>query len=471
MTPALVMPPPRPPSARRAELSALARLAVPLAAAQAGQALMGVVDTAVVGRAGAVQIAGVGLGNALFFAIAVLGMGVMMGLDPMISQAFGADDPARARRLAWQGGFLALHVGAWLAAPMLLLPWLLEPLGVEAAVAREAGRYILWRLPGLPFLLLYVGGRAYLQAAGFTRPMVVATVVANLANVPLDVLLVFGGAGLPAWTGPLRAVPALGGAGAAVSSSLCLVLQSAILVDAIRRVPAAPLGPAARRHDADELRRAVRVGLPSGLHMVAEVAFFSLAGFLAARIGAVAIAAHQLALAVASLTFTVAVGIGSAGSVRVGHFVGAGDRRGARRAGLSAFGAAAAFMSVCGLAFLLFPHAIARAMTDDPAVAAAAAPLFRVAALFQVADGVQAVGAGVLRGAGETRFTFLANIAGHWGLGLPCVLLFTFGLGLGVVGLWWGFVAGLFAVAAALLWRFLRVSAREIAPLPGAGRR
>jgi MATE family multidrug resistance protein len=203
--------------------------------------------------------------------------------------------------------------------------------------------------------------------------------------------------------------------------------------------------------------------------MVAEVAFFSLASFLAARLGAVAMASHQVALSVATLTFTVAVGVGAAGSVRVGQFVGARDRLGARRAGLTAFGAAAGFMALSGVGFLLFPHAVAALMTDDPAVAAAAAPLFRLAALFQIADGVQAAGTGVLRGAGETRFTFLANLAGHWALGLPTMLLLAFGLSLGVVGLWWGFVAGLFAVAAALLWRFLRISSSDIAPLPGAG--
>jgi len=457
------------PSPLRTELLSLARLAAPLAAAQAGQALMGVVDTAVVGRAGAVPLAGVGLGNALFFSLAVLGIGVMMGLDPLIAQAFGAADPGRARRLAWQGGFLAFHVAAWLAVPMLVLPWLLEPLGVTSDVAHEAARYVLWRIPGLPFLFLYVGGRAYLQAAGLARPMVVATVVANLANLPLDVLLVFGGEPLPAWCGPLRQVPALGSAGAAVASSLCLVLQAAVLLAAFRRVPAAPLPPEARRQDAAALRSAVRVGLPTGLHMVAEVAFFSLAGFLAARLGAVAMASHQVALSVATLTFTVAVGVGAAGSVRVGQLVGARDRLGARRAGLTAFGAAAGFMALSGVGFLAFPHAVARLMTDDPAVAAAAAPLFRLAALFQIADGIQAAGTGVLRGAGETRFTFLANLAGHWVLGLPTMLLLAFGLSLGVVGLWWGFVAGLFAVAAALLWRFLRISSRDIAPLPGAG--
>jgi MATE family multidrug resistance protein len=449
----------------RQELAALASLAAPLAAAQAGQALMGVVDTAVTGRAGAVTLAGTGLGNALFFSVAVLGMGLMMGLDPLIAQAFGAADRERARRLAWQGGFLAFHAAAWLAVPLAILPWCLEPLGIEPAVAAEAGRYVLWRLPGLPFLLLYVAGRAYLQAAGLTRPMVVATAVANLANLALDLLLVFGGAGLPWWAGPLRLVPAMGAAGAAVASSACTLLQAAILLGAVRAVPAGPLPAAARRQDAATLWHAARVGFPTGLHLFAEVAFFSLASVLAARLGAVSVAAHQVALSVASLTFTVAVGIGQAGSVRVGHFVGARDRAGARRAGLTALGAAAGYMACCGLVFVAFPGAVAALMTADPAVRELAVPLFLAAAVFQVFDGVQAAGAGVLRGAGETRFTLLANLAGHWGLGLPAMLLLAFPAGLGVTGLWWGFVVGLAAVAAGLLWRFLRLSAREIAPL------
>jgi MATE family multidrug resistance protein len=245
----------------------------------------------------------------------------------------------------------------------------------------------------------------------------------------------------------------------------------AILLAAVRAVPAGPLPPAARRQDAATLWHAARVGFPTGLHLFAEVAFFTLASFLAARLGTTSIAAHQVALSVASLTFTVAVGIGQAGSVRVGRAVGARDRLGARRAGLTAFGAAAGYMGCCGLVFILFPGAVAGLMTADPTVQAVAVPLFQAAAVFQVFDGVQAAGAGVLRGAGETRFTLLANLAGHWGLGLPAMLLFAFWMGGGVTGLWWGFVVGLAAVAAGLLWRFLRLSSREIAPLAphGAG--
>jgi len=449
----------------RLELRALARLAAPLAAAQAGQALMGVVDTAIVGRAGAVPLAGVGLGNALFFTIGVIGIGLMMGLDPLIAQAFGAGDALRARRLLWQGTSLAMVASLALALPMVLLPLTFVPFGVEPAVAELAGTFILWRLPGLPFLFLYVGGRAYLSAAGHTRPMVVATVVANVLNLPLGVLLVFGGGVLPAWAGPLRLLPALGGAGAAISSSLSLLLQSAMLYAAIHGVPSPPLPRRARRPDRGELLRAARVGLPSGLHMLVEVAFFSLAGVLAARLGAEPMAAHQLALSIATFTFSVTIGIGNAGSIRVGTFVGARDRVGARRAGLTAFGAAGAFMACTGMVFLLMPGLLARLMTDDPAVAAAAVPLLRVAAVFQVFDGLQGAGAGVLRGAGITRFTFAANLVGHWLLGAPALLLFVFVLELGVVGLWWGFVVGLVSVSVALLWRFLQVSSREIAPL------
>jgi MATE family, multidrug efflux pump len=427
---------------------------------------MGVVDTAVVGRAGAIPLAGVGLGNVLFMALGVLGMGVMHGLDPLVSQALGAGDAARARRLLWQGLWLAGLLAAALALPFAVAPSLLVPLGIEPAVAREAGHYLLWRLPGLPFFLAFFGARAYLQGLGSVRPMVWATAIANLANVPADVLLVFGGAALPAWAWPLRAVPAMGAAGAAMATSLVSALQLAILARAIAAVPLpSGAGPVPRRPDPPALRAALRVGLPIGLHMGAEVGIFALVGFLAARLGALPLAAHQLAISVASLTFTVAVGFGNAGSVRVGWAVGGRDRDGARRAGLAAFGAGAAFMSLSALVFFLFPGAVARAMSDDPAVVAAATPLLRVAAVFQISDGIQGVGAGVLRGAGETRFTFLANLAGHWGLGFPAAILLGFAAGGGVTGLWWGFVLGLSAVGAALFARFLRVSGREIVPL------
>jgi MATE family multidrug resistance protein len=445
-------------------MAALARLAFPLALATGGQALMGVVDTAVVGRAGALQLAAVGLGNSLAMFLAVFGMGIMQGLDPLIAQAVGAGEHVHARHLLWQGFWLALGVGAALSLPFLAAPAFLVPLGIEPALARDAGTFFLLRLPGFPAFFGYLAARAYLQAQGTGRPMLIATLLANVANLGLDLLLVFGGAGLPAWAGPLRWVPALGAAGAAISTTVCTIAQLGVLVLAVRAVPLRGPRPS-RRPDVAALRSALRVGWPIGLHLGAEVGVFALVGVLAARLGEVPMAAHQLAIAIASLTFTFAVGFGAAGSVRVGWAVGARDRLAARRSGLAALAAGTLFMAGAALVFLVFPGPLARLMTADPAVIAAARALLGVAAVFQIFDGLQGVGAGVLRGAGETRFTLWANLVGHWLLGFPATLLFGFGLGMGVTGLWWGFVLGLGTVGLLLLARFLSVSSREIVPL------
>jgi len=447
----------------RQEFGAMGRLAVPLGLAAAAQSLMGVVDTAVVGRAGAVPLAGTGLGNILFLAVTVMGMGLMMGLDPLVAQAFGAGDPSRARHILWQGAWLSLGVGTALAIPLAFAPLALVPGGIEPEVARQATGYLWARLPGLPPLLFFFAARAYLQAAGGTRAVLLSAVLANVANLLLDVLLVFGGAGLGTWAGPLRAVPRLGATGSGIATTLATLFQALVLVLAVRKGPAG--SRFSRAPSREELLRALRVGLPVGLHMGAEVGIFALVGFLAGRLGTTQLAAHQVAIAIASFSFNAAVGIGSAGSVRVGFAVGAGDTAGARRSGMVAFGAGATFMALWGAAFLLFPGAFARLMSDDPAVIASATPLFRVAGVFQVADGIQGVGAGVLRGAGDTRFTFAANMIGHWALGLPAALLLGLVLGWGVTGLWWGLCAGLVAVAVALFLRFREISSRELAPL------
>jgi len=453
------------PARSRDELRVLVRLALPLGLAQAGQALMGLVDTAVVGRAGAVQLAGAALGNAVVFAVCIVGIGTLMGADPLISQALGARDPVRARRLYWQALRVAAAASAVLVLPTLVLAYLLEPLGIAPDVATAAREFVWWRLPGMAALLIFYAQRSYVQSVGAARALVWATVLANVINLLLDLLLVFGGARLPAWTGALRWIPPMGAGGSALATSLVQISEVAFLAWVVRQIPLPARPTDLHRHLPEDGRRILRVGVPIGLHFGAEVGVFALAGFLAGRLGAESLAAHQIALTFSSVTFTFAMGIGNAGSVRVGLAVGARDTPGARRAGLLAFGAGAAFMSCAALTYLLFPGPIVATMTNDPAIAAIAVPLFMVAAVFQVSDGVQGVGAGVLRGAGDSRFTFTANVVGHYLVGLPLALALGFGMHRGVLGIWWGLAAGLTAVAAALVWRFLRISGREIVPL------
>ena len=430
------------------ELRKLLRLAAPIAITQAGYALMGLVDTAVVGRLGAAPLGAVGLANGLFLGVAVLGLGVMLGLDPLFAQALGARDEARARELIWQGLWLSGLVTLALALPIASLPFVLEPAGIAPEVARDARLFLWLRLPGLWPMLAFAGLRSYLQAREQIGALIVSTVVANLANLALDIVLVFGKLGLPA----------LGAPGSGLATSLCAFLQLAIVASAVQAGPRRPPRAA-------DLRKALAVGIPVGLQLGAEIGVFALVGLLAGRLGAQSLAAHQIAISLASFTFCAAVGVGMAGTVRVGWAVGAGDTPAARRAGLTAFVGGAGIMSIAALCFWLAPGALARLVTDQPDVISSAMPLLTVCAVFQLSDGIQGVGAGVLRGAGDTRFAFLANLIGHYAVGLPVSVFLGLGLGQGVIGLWWGLCAGLTAVAVALLTRFLRLSSREISPL------
>jgi MATE family, multidrug efflux pump len=450
---------------RREEFRELWKLALPVAIAQGGQSMMSVVDTAVVSRAGTEPLAAMGVATSIFFAVSALSMGLMMGMDPLMSQAFGARNATRARALLWQGGYLAVFAGCVLAVPMVVvLPWLLPFFGVGAGELPLVQDYLTWRAPSLPLMLLFINTRSYLQAAALTRPLVVATVVANVFNLGADILFVFGGEVLPAWCGPLRLIPAMGVKGSAIATLLCCVLQWALIAWAVHQIPVSGGMPSVRPVRADILQ-ALRVGVPIGLHIAAEVGVFSLAGLLARRLGPESMSAHQIAISYASLSFTVALGIGNAGSVRVGWAVGARNTPLARMSGLMAFAVGAGFMSMCALVFAFFPEPLARLMGTPSEVMPMVVPVLMVCAVFQISDGVQGVGAGVLRGAGETRFTFLANLVGHYLVGLPLALLLGFGLKLGVVGIWWGLCAGLTAVALALFWRFERQSAGTLQPL------
>ncbi|MBL9038228.1 MAG: MATE family efflux transporter [Archangium sp.] len=433
-----------------ADLRALWRLALPLAVAQAGQATMGLVDTAVVGHVSAIAQGGAGLGNSLTFTVCFFGMGVLMGVDPQVAQALGAGQPKRARTLYWVGVWLAGATSLVLMAVLAGLPAVLGWMDVSPDVAAAARTYMWWRLPGIPAQLLFVVARGYLQCLGQARTMVWAMVLANLANAGLDVVLVFG-------AGP---IPTYGVAGAAVATSLVTWLQFGVLTLALP-----PSDGPVRRFDGPALKQTLRVGLPIGLHLLAESGVFSVAGLLAARLGDVASASHQVALNWASLTFCVAVGIGSAAMVRVGWAVGAGDTPSARRSGFVALASGAAFMGCTGLGFLLASSALAQVMSSEAAVVALASSLLGVTAVFQVSDGLQAVGAGALRGAGDTRFVFWANVVGHWAVGLPLAYVLGVDGTLGVVGVWWGLSAGLTAVAVALVVRFALLTRRDVVPL------
>jgi MATE family multidrug resistance protein len=441
-------------SSLRVELRELFRLAMPLAAAQAGTQMMGLVDVAVLGRLGARELAGSGLANAVFFAVSVFGMGMMLGVDPLMAQAVGAGDRVRARHVLWQGLWLSLMVSAALTLLLLLGAIGLPLIGAAPEIVGHARAFLLVRTASLlPFLMFFVI-RAYLQAHHITRPMVLAMIVANIFNFSLDLAFVFG---IQGW------IPAMGVAGAALSTVICTFIELGIVAAAARKLKRPD--QVDRQPVRAAILQATKVGMPIALHMGAEIGDFALVALLAGRLGTLYLAAHQLVIGIASFSFTAALGVAAAGSVRVGNAIGARNAEGTRTAGFAAFIGGMLVMMVSAAVFALAPGALARLFTNQPTVIAASIPLMMVAAVFQLSDGVQAVGAGVLRGAGDTRYTFWANLAGHWMIGFPLALWLGFARGLGIVGLWWGLCVGLTVVAVLLLVRFERRSRALIEPI------
>lgn len=445
------------------ELRGLWQLALPIAGASLGNNLLSVADTIIVGHAGRTSLAAVGLGNAVFFAVTVLGFGTMLGLDPLIAQAVGAGEARRARSLMWQGVWNACAASLPLALLIVAVMALLGFAGQDADTLPPTRAFLWGRLPSILPFLLFVVLRSYLQAVGVTRPMVISVVIANVVNAPLCALLVFGDAALVRIGLPALGVPALGLVGAGLASSFATVVQVAVLVLALRRIPTPPGEDSVRRIGFAVARRALVLGAPVGLQMFAEVGAFAGASVLMGQLGKTNLAAHQVALQLASTTFMVPLGIGAAASVRVGQAIGRHDVPGTRRAGLVAIASGASFMALCALLFVVAGELLARLFTADESVVRAAVPLVAIAAFFQLSDGVQAVASGALRGAGDTRWPLLSNLVGHYAIGLPTAIGLAFGLGWGAPGLWWGLSAGLTGVALALLLRFVVLTRRAVA--------
>ncbi len=443
-------------SSVRRELSAQIWLAGPLAAQQLGFVLMGLVDTAILGRYHPDALAGSGVGTSLLFALTSIGLGVILGLDPLLAQAIGAGERWRTPRLVRDGISVAVRLGAALSLMTMAMPLLLDVAGVEPAVAAEARVYVYARIPGIVPFLMQIAYRAALQAHGYTRPLMIAVIVGNIVNAGLDVALVFGV--------PALGIPEMGSIGAALATSLVGVATTIYYAYAVgivvRELPPPPPGEA---HHRPATRELVRVGAPIGLQLGAEVGAFALASILAGRLGKIPAAAHQIALQLGSTSFAIALGLGATAAVRVGLAVGAGDHRAARRAGLVSLGLGAAVMSSSALLFVVAPGPLASIFGSTDEVLLAALPLIQIAAIFQLSDGAQAIAAGALRGAGDTRASFLANLGGHYVLGVPIAIGLGFGLEWGAPGLWWGLTCGLTATGVALVARFVWLTRRPIA--------
>lgn len=417
---------------------------------------MGIVDTIMVGPLGPAAIGAAGMGSSIFTAIAIFGMGLMLGLDTFVSQAHGAGDSKRC--LQW------LHSGVWLAvivAPIVMgLAWLLwltlDWWGLHPQIRPLVSGYLRVISFGALPLLFYAVFRRYLQGMHIVRPIMAALISANLVNAGANWVFIYGHLGSPA----------LGVEGAAWATTVARIYMAAFLYVAIqlehrRRHDHPHVSPAP---DAERLRQLVRIGFPAASQVALEVGVFAAATALAGRLEPVSSGSHQIALNIASLAFMVPLGLASSGAVRVGHAIGAGDQDRAVRAGWTALATGCVLMVLIGLVLFAWPAALIGAFTSDPRIIEIGVGLLAIAAAFQLFDGTQAVATGVLRGVGETRMPMIVNVIGHWIFGLPVGYALCFRLAWGVRGLWVGLSIGLVFTAIVLVmvwWKWTRVMQRS----------
>jgi len=435
----------RPPQA--ADLRALLTLAVPVIVVQVGLMTMGVVDSIMVGHVSPEALAAVALGNVYVFGASIFGMGTLMALDPVVAHAAGAGDQEGIARGLQRGLILA----AILCVPASLLLWpaptVLAWLKQPAEVVPLAGAYAQICIPGTIGLFVFTVFRQTLQALHGMRPIVIAIVFGNLANVGLNWVLIFGHFGFPA-------MGAIGAAWATTVCRLLLLLALPALAWPLIRPHLRPFRRAAL--ELGPLGRLFLIGAPIGVQHQLEYGVFAIVGLLMGTMGTPQVAGHQVALNLASLTFMVPLGLSAAAAVVVGHGVGRGDREATSRATRAALYSSAVFMGVTGIVFMTLPGPLARIYTSAPEVLTVAMALLPLAGVFQVFDGIQVTSIGILRGFGDTRTPMITGILGFWLLGLPVSLLLGLRLGYGPEGLWWGLVLGLIIVAAFLLWRVRR---------------
>jgi MATE family multidrug resistance protein len=423
------------------ELLPLLKLAGPVVLAEIGWMSMGIVDTMMVGRLGPAAIAATGLGSGVFTAIVIFGMGLMLGLDSLVSQAFGAGEVDECDHWLHHGIWLALVTGPIVIALTWLAYLTLDRWGLHPEIRALVERYLRVIAVSAWPLLFYAAFRRYLQGMHIVRPIMIALVSANVINAIANWLLIYGNLGFPA----------LGVEGSAWATAAARLYMAAFLYVAIRlehRARAAHRVP--MRFDMARIRRLFALGLPAATQITLEVGVFAAATALAGRLDPVASGSHQIALNLAALAFMVPLGLSSSGAVRVGHALGARDPDRAVRAGWTALTASSVIMLCIGAVFFLFPAPLLRAFSDDPRVLEIGTTLLAIAAAFQLFDGTQAVVTGVLRGAGDTRTPMIVNIVGHWVLGLPVGYALCFTFGWGVAGLWIGLSLGLVLVSAVL---------------------
>jgi MATE family multidrug resistance protein len=440
----------------RSEFGSLTALAVPIIVTQVSQMGMGVADTVMAGRVGAVDLAGVALGGNLFWPLMLFLSGVVMAVTPSVAHLNGAGRDAEIGAVVRQALWLACGGGVLALVLLGLARPLLQRVGVDPLAIPVAVGYLHAVRWGMLPVLGYFALRYLCEGMSWTTPAMLIAVCALLLKLPLNVLFIRGGFGLPA----------MGGVGCGWASALVMWFEFAAMIGVVLFTRMRRVGLLQRFSPPDfgEIGRLLRLGVPIGTTMFVEMAVFSLITLLIGRLGVDAVAAHQIASNVGGLTFMIPLALGTAATIRVGYNVGADDLARARIAGGVTLAASLAFALVTAAAVLSLSGWIPTLYSTDAEVIAVATRLLVLIAIYQVFDDAQATLIGILRGYKDTQTPLYVMLLANWALALPAGICLGFGIGveaLGVRGFWVGLTVGLVVIALILTARFGWLAPRD----------
>ena len=429
-------------------------LALPLVLGQASSMAMNIVDTVLAGRHGPVTLAAVGVGSAVWSVVILVSIGVLMAVPPTVAQLNGAGRRGEIGAVFRQALWLALALGVGLFFVVRAGAMALAPMGITPEARPEAEAFLRAISWGAPALALYFCLRNLSEGTAWTKPTMVFGIAGLVLLAPLGYALMFG--------------LGLGAAGLGYAVAVTLYCQTlALWIYLARSARFADLGLFTRFDPPrwQPIRGLLTLGLPMGVSVFMEGSLFVATALLIGQLGTTQIAAHQIAILVASLAFMVPLGVAMATTVRVGHAVGAGDPSAVRWSAAAGYGLAMIAQTVSALVLVSSAGWLASLFTQDPAVIALATLLMAYAAVFQYPDGFQAMSAGALRGLKDTRVPMFITVLAYWGLGLPLGYWLGIVGGQGAPGLWTGLILGLSVAATLLGWRFWRLARRPLPPV------
>lgn len=423
------------------------QLAWPVMLGQLGHVMVGLADSIMIGQLGTIPLAASAFANSIFAIPMVFGMGVAYGMTPPIAHADGEGKKSRAGAFLKHAIVSNMATAVAIFSVVLLFSQFAHLLGQEQEVLDLSRSYLTIITSSIFFLMLFLTFKQFAEGLSDTRFAMVASIGANLINVLLNYLLIYGHYGFPE----------LGLDGAGYATLISRGLMALIMIIYVLK------SEKFRAHLKDWIHRQwhkayfqklLSIGIPSGLQYIFEVSAFAIAAILAGQISAKALAAHQIAISLASLSYMAASGLGAAATVRVGNQLGRKDILNMKQAAQSCFILATAFMAVCGLIFFLGRHYFPSFYTEEIEVINIASSLLIIAVIFQLSDGLQVTVLGALRGMAEVRIPTVITFLSYWLIGIGGAYGMGIYLEMGPEGIWYGLAAGLTASAVLLYWRF-----------------